>query len=174
LAKSRGRARLLEALSGCRRVNIDTSALIDYMEDRRPYADLMEAVFRRVSDGELEAILSSIVQMELLVKPIRDHNLDHVGEVIRFTEQTENLMVVEVSRPVAIQAAVIRAEGLAAPDSLILATGAITRCGATITNDGKWPGIVDRLRKRPSMFRGYEETPLNMPKVLYLNDYVDG
>jgi len=144
------------------------------MEDCRPYADLMEAVFRRVSDGELEAVLSSITQMELLVKPIKDHNLDLVDKVNGLIEQTENLTVIDVSRPVVLQAAVIRAAGLTVPDSLIMATGVVTECDATITNDGRWRRIVDSLRSRPPMLRGYERVPLHMPKIIYLSDYVDG
>jgi predicted nucleic acid-binding protein len=172
LARPRGEARFIANLSTCRRVNLDTSALIYYLEDRRPYADLMEAVFRRVSSGELEAVVSSIAQMELLVRPIRERDLEVVGEVIEFTEQTANLTVVDVSRAVAMQAAVIRAEGLGVPDSLIVATGAVAECDATITNDGGWRRVVEALRRRPPLMRG--EVRLSMPKVVLLNDYVDG
>jgi predicted nucleic acid-binding protein len=132
----------------------------------------MEAVFRLVSSGEMEAVVSSIAQMELLVKPIRERHLEVVGEVIEFTERTANLRVVDVSRPVAMQAAVIRAEGLGVPDSLIIATGAVAECDATITNDGGWRRVVEALRRRPALMRG--EVRLSMPKVVLLNDYVDG
>jgi predicted nucleic acid-binding protein len=172
LARPRGEARFIANLSTCRRVNLDTSALIYYLEDRRPYSDLMEAVFRLVSSGEMEAVVSSIAQMELLVKPIRERHLEVVGEVIEFTERTANLRVVDVSRPVAMQAAVIRAEGLGVPDSLIIATGAVAECDATITNDGGWRRVVEALRRRPALMRG--EVRLSMPKVVLLNDYVDG
>jgi predicted nucleic acid-binding protein len=152
-------------------VNLDTNALVYYLEDRRPYADLMEAVFRRVSGGELEAVMSSIAQMELLVKPIRERDLEAMGEVIEFTERTANLRVVDVARPVAMQAAVVRAEGLEVPDSLIVATGAVTECDATITNDHDWRRAVEALNRRPAMMRG--DVRLNLPKVIYLSDYVD-
>jgi len=170
LARPSGEARFIANLSICRRVNLDTNALVYYLEDRRPYADLMEAVFRRVSSGELEAVVSSIAQMELLVKPIRERDLRAMGEVIEFTERTANLRVVDVSRPVAMQAAVIRAEGLGVPDSLIVATGAVAECDATITNDGGWRRVVERLRRRPALMRG--EVRLSVPKVIYLDDYV--
>lgn len=172
MARPRRENRFLETLSGCRRVNLDTNTLVYYLEDRGPQADLMEAVFRRVSSGELEAVVSSIAQMELLVKPIREHNLGAIGEVVEFTERTANLSVVDVSRVVALQAAVIRAEGLDVPDSLIVATGAVSECDATITNDGGWRRVVEALGRRPPTMRGV--VPLTMPKIIYLNDYVEG
>ena len=171
MARPRGETRFIANLSVCRRVNLDTNALVYYLEDRRPYADLMEAVFRRVSSGELEAVVSSIAQMELLVKPVRERDLRAMDEVLEFTERTANLSVVDVSRPVAMQAAVIRAEGLDVPDSLIVATGAVAECDATITNDGAWRRVVEALRRRPPMMRG--DAVLGIPKVIYLSDYVE-
>ena len=172
MATTSGEARFITDISNCRRVNLDTNALVYYLEDRRPYADLMEAVFRRVSSGELEAVVSSIAQMELLVKPIREGNLEAMGEVIEFTERTVNLRVVDISRAVAMQAAVVRAEKLDVPDSLIVATGAVAECDATITNDGDWRRVVEALGRRPPMMRG--AVPLDLPKIIYLNDYAEG
>ncbi len=151
-------------------MNLDTNALIYYLEDRRPYADLMEAAFELIDKGELQAVVSSICQLELLVKPIRENDLDAVDEIMEFLEQTANLAVLEVSRPVALQAAVVRAEGLPVPDALIVATGAAAGCDATITNDGDWQRIVEALRRRPALIR--DGTPRAMPRVICLKDYV--
>jgi predicted nucleic acid-binding protein len=170
LAKPRGEARFIDALSACRRVNLDTNALIYYLEDRRPYADLMEAVFELIDRGELEAVVSSIAQMELLVKPIRENDLEAVDEIMEFTEQTANLRMFEVSRAVALQAALIRAEGLPVPDALIIATGAAAECDATITNDGDWRRAVEVLAQRPAPIRG--DAPPPMPRIIYLKDYI--
>ena len=167
---TRGEARLLAALRDCRLVNIDTNALVYYLDDRLPYADLMEAVFRRVRRGEMKIVISSVAQMELLVKPIKDRDITAIDAVIGFTEQTANMTVVDVSRPVVMQAARLRAEGLPVADSLILATGLVMECNAIITNDGGWRRIVDTLKERSPIMPG--DVPLSMPKVLYLNDYV--
>ena len=132
----------------------------------------MEAVLELTDRGELEAVVSSIIEMELLVKPIRENDLQAVDEILQFVEQTENLRVVEVSRSVALQAAVVRAAGLAAPDALIIATGAAADCDATITNDGAWQRAVEMLRRRPALTHG--DGPPSMPKVICLKDYVGG
>lgn len=163
----------MKALSECRRVNLDTNVLVYYLEDQAPYAELMEALFRLVSEAQLEAVISSIAQMELLVKPIRDGDLKATGEIIELTERTPNLRVVDVSRPVALYAAVVRAQGLDVPDALIVATGAFAECDATITNDGRWRRAVEAVGVRgPAVIRG--ETRLNMPEIIYLHDYADG
>jgi hypothetical protein len=69
-----------------------------------------------------------------------------------------------------MQAARLRAEGLPVADSLIFATGLAAECNAIITNDGGWRRVVDTLKDRPAM-AGNASPPL--PKILYLNDYVD-
>jgi predicted nucleic acid-binding protein len=154
----------------------------------------MGALFRLVDEGSLEVVMSRIVQMELLVKPIRERNLDAVGEVIHFTERTPNVRMVDLFHHVVVQAAFVRADsldirdegrdedkaadgrkcreaGLAVPDCLVVATGIVTQCDATITNDRRWRRTLERLALRPPMARGPQF--LNLPPTLYLHEYVD-
>ena len=170
MAAQGGERRFLEALSGCRRVNLDTNAVIYYFGGGEPYGRLMKALFRLVDRGSLEVLISGIVQMELLVKPIREGNLDAVGEVINFTERTPNVRVVDVSRLVVMQAAFVRADGLEVADSLVLATGIVAECDATVTNDRRWQPVLRRLAKRPPMARG--DVFLSLPRMLYLDGFV--
>jgi predicted nucleic acid-binding protein len=171
LAARGGEQRLLRALSGCARVNLDTNAVIYYFGGGEPYGRLMKALFGLVDRGSLEVVISGIVQMELLVKPIREGNLDAVGEVIHFTERTPNIRVVDVSRPVVMQAAFVRADGLEVADSLVLSTGIVAECDATVTNDKRWRLPLARLARRPPMARGDGE--LRLPRLLCLDEFVD-
>ena len=169
---ARGRERrFLEALSGCRKVNLDTNAVIYYFGGGEPYGRLMKALFGLVGRGSLEVVISGIVQMELLVKPIREGNLDAVDEVVHFTERTPNVQVVDVSRPVVMQAAFVRADGLEVADSLVLSTGIVTECDATITNDKRWRLALARLARRPPIARG--DVLLKLPRLLSLDEFVD-
>lgn len=183
----------LEALSGCRRVNLDTSPFVYYFGGGEPYGALMRVLFGLVDRGSLEVVVSRIVQMELLVKPIREGNLDALDEVINFTERTPNVRVVDVFHQVVVQAAFVRANsldvrdegrneetsndggykerGLVVPDCLVVATGIVTQCDATITNDRRWRRTLERLALRPPMARGPEL--LNLPPTLYLYEYAD-
>lgn len=191
---AQGRQRqFLDALSACRRVNLDTNPVVYYFGGGEPYGTLMRALFELVDKGSLEVVISRIVQMELLVKPIREGNLDAVGEVIHFMERTPNVRVVDVFHHVVVQAAFVRADsldirdegrnretaddresnqgGLVVPDCLVVATGIVTQCDATITNDRRWRRTLERLALRPPMARGPEL--LNLPPTLYLHEYVD-
>jgi len=192
LAAQGKQRQFIEALSGFRRVNLDTNPIVYYFGGGEPYGTLMRALFRLVDKGPLEVVMSRIVQMELLVKPIREGNLDAVGEVIHFTERTPNVRVVDLSSPVVFQAASVRAysldirdegrnreaaddreeeRGLVVPDCLVVATGVVTQCDATITNDRRWRRTLERLSVRPPMARGPEF--LNLPPTLYLHEYTD-
>ena len=194
MAARGGEHRFLEALSGCRKVNLDTNPVVYYFGGGEPYGTLMGALFRLVDEGSLEVVMSRIVQMELLVKPIRERNLDAVGEVIHFTERTPNVRMVDLFHHVVVQAAFVRADsldirdegrdedkaadgrkcreaGLAVPDCLVVATGIVTQCDATITNDRRWRRTLERLALRPPMARGPQF--LNLPPTLYLHEYVD-
>lgn len=185
--------RFLEALSGCRRVNLDTNPVVYYFGGGEPYGRLMRALFGLVRKGSLEVVISRIVQMELLVKPIRDKDLDAAGEVIHFMRTTPNLEVADVSLPIVIEAAFVRADsldvrdegrneaaaddrkgeegGLVVPDCLVIATGMVTQCDATITNDRRWRRTLEKLALHPPMAHGPEF--LNLPPTLYLHEYVD-
>jgi predicted nucleic acid-binding protein len=171
LAERGGEQRFLRALSGCRRVNLDTNAVIYYFGGGEPYGRLMKTLFGLVDEGSLEVVISGIVQMELLVKPIREGNLDAVDEVIQFTERTPNVLVADVSRPVVMQAAFVRADGLQVADSLVLSTGIVTGCDATITNDRRWQRPLTRLARRSPMAHG--DKYLHVPRMLYLDEFVD-
>jgi predicted nucleic acid-binding protein len=170
LAERGGEQQFLSALSGCHTVNLDTNAVIYYFGGRAPYGGLMKALFGLADRGSLEIVISAIVQMELLVKPIAEGNLDAVGEVIHFTERTPNVRVVDVSRPIVGQAAFIRADGLSVADSLVLATGIVEECDATVTNDRRWKRPLARFARRSPMARGQKK--LELPRHLCLDDFV--
>ena len=194
MAARGGEQRFLRALSGYRKVNLDTNPIVYYFGGGEPYGRLMKALFGLVDRGSLQVVISRIVQMELLVKPIRDGDLDAVGEVIHFTESTPNVRVEDVSQLIVVQAAFVRADsldvrdkgrdknraaddckcedkGLVVPDCLVVATGIVEGCDATITNDRRWRQTLKRLALRPPMAHG--PVYLNLPPTLYLHEYVD-
>lgn len=172
MGRTRGEARFIEALSTCRRVNIDTNTIIYYFAGGSPQGLLAKALFGMVIRKELEAVISAIVQMELLIRPVREGDTEAASEILAFTEQTPNLKVVDASRPVVIHAATLRAEGLSIPDSLIISTGMVEECDAVVTNDGGWRQAIAKISPRSSIVPR-PALSLPMPKVLYLNDFVD-
>ena len=165
-------------------MNLDTNILIYHLEDERRYASLVKPLFERAVEGSLEIVISAIAFMEALVGPIRSGNTDLLERLINMADAHPNVWVEEVSRPIVVQAAFIRADSLdvrgkdqgekalAVADCLVLATGIVTGCEATITNDKRrWRRTLERLARRPPVARG--DVFLRPPRMLYLDEFVD-
>lgn len=99
--------------------------------------------------------ISTVVEMELLVKPIREGDNIARDKAELFLRGTHNLAVRAMDRIVARRAANLRARTrLASLDAIIVATALEERCDAIIGNDSY---IASR--------------PTGIP-YLYLDDYV--
>lgn len=157
-------------LQSFRRLNLDTCAVIYFLDETGPYRELVGDAFRLAAAGRLELVLPGIAQMELLVGPLRRGRPDLVETVIDVTERFPNLRVAEMSRRVLLAAAAIRAaSGLKAPDALIVATAAVERCDATLGNDGDcWR----RASAVPEVTLPGAAGALAVPPYLRLSDYV--
>jgi predicted nucleic acid-binding protein len=166
-------------------LNLDTNVLIYHLADEPRYASLIAPLFQRAVEGSLEIVVSAIAFMEALVGPIRSGNLDLLERLMSMALSHPNVWVEEVSRPIVVQAAFIRADSLdvrdndqnepkalAVADCLVLATGIVAECGATLTNDQRrWRRTLAKLAQRTPMARGPEF--LKLPPTLYLDEYVD-
>lgn len=123
-------------IRGVRRVAFDTNALIYLFEAREPYAEMVAAVLRRLETGDCVGVISTVVEMELLVRPFREQDLAFVDRLSLFLRHERNLIVRSVDSLVARTAAALRARSrLGAPDALIAATAAVEGCDAIIGND---------------------------------------
>ena len=123
-------------IAGLQRLAFDTNALIYLFEGREPHADLVAAMLGRVEGGHALGIVSTIVEMELLVRPLRQQDFAFVVGLDLFLRNERNWVLRDVDRAVARSAAAIRANsGMKAPDALIAATAALEGCDAIIGND---------------------------------------
>lgn len=105
--------------------------------------------------GHALGVISTIVEMEILVKPMRERDDSAHDRAETFFRQRPNLSVRAVDRVVARRAADLRARTRLLPlDAIIVATGVEERCDAIIGNDSM---IASRN--------------LGIP-YLYLDDYV--
>jgi len=112
-------------------------------------------VLRKAESASIEVILSCLVELELLVKPLCQKNRALVNGITIFLEQFPNLRTVPVSRGIARRAAEIRAESrLSLPDAVIVATCLDQGCGVVVGNDKR---CAERIRE---------------VKYIYLDDFV--
>ena len=125
-----------DELAGLRRVAFDANALIYYLDGRDPYRGQVAAVLRMIEEGRAVGFLSTVVEMELMVMPLRTRNTEAVERVEALLRLTPNLFVRPVARAEARAAASVRAAtGLRAPDAIIAASAALDRCDVIIGND---------------------------------------
>lgn len=144
-----------ERLSSLRRIALDTNVIIYKLENATRYSQLVEPVFGLLNRGRIAIILSRVVEMEALVRPLRDNDRAAVDVLTLLFARTPNLRVRDVDQAIAHRAADVRAiTRLRAPDAIIAATALEERCEALIGNDKI---MASRLRGIP---------------YLYLDDYI--
>lgn len=128
--------RWLEDLSAYRRVALDTNVVIYALEDVVPYRELAQHLLRLMERGFMLGTVSTVVEAEVLVKPLRQHDQLAVERTELFFRQSPNLVVRSFDRAIARRAALVRATGrLLLPDAIIVATALEERCDVLIGND---------------------------------------
>ncbi len=147
--------RWLQDLKAYRRVALDTSAVIYGLEDVAPYRELAQHVFALMERGLMIGMASTVVEAEVLVKPLRDGNWPNLARAELFFRDSPNLVIRGFDRAIARRAAKVRATSrMPLPDAIVVATALEERCDAIVGNDSR---VASR--------------PLGIP-YLYLDDYV--
>ena len=147
--------RWLDDLRTCRQVGLDTNVLIYLLDNVQPYRELAGQVLHMMDRGLIVASISTIVEAEMLVRPIRDRNRRAQETIELFLRNSPNLVLRSVDRAVAKRAAEVRAASrLRLPDAIVVATAIEERCDVLIGNDG-------------AMSRGVPGIP-----YLHLDDYI--
>ena len=113
-------SRWQDQLSMLRRVAFDSNALIYFLDDSEPYASLVAEAIAMMEEGRGVGVVSTVVEMEILVKPIRERDAGARDRAETFLRDRRNLFVRPVDRAVARRAADVRARTRLAPlDSMI-------------------------------------------------------
>lgn len=140
--------RLQAALSQAGKVGLDTSVLIYHFEGNPRYAGLTSLIFSKVAGG-LEAVLSTLAIMELLVKPFQSHSPKVVEGLVSQLKAMPNFRFVPPGFDIAVEAARIRARSsLRPPDALHLATSLMEGADVFITNDGDFRPMAGKERAK--------------------------
>ena len=128
--------RWLNDLRTYRRVALDTNVVIYALEEVAPYKELVEPLFNLMERGFIVATVSTIVEAEVLVKPIRERDRLTLRKVELFFRNSPNLVIRGCDRAVARRAASVRARTpLRLPDAIVVATAVEEGCDALIGND---------------------------------------
>ncbi len=119
-----------------KRVYIDTSPIIYYLENSALYMDKMKRFFELCLDNNIQIVTSTITIEEYLVFPYASGKLELVDNFKRFIRYM-NIKIVDINDEVAEQAAKIRGQfkSFKAMDSLQLAAAIVSKCDMFFTND---------------------------------------
>lgn len=122
-----------EALTGVYRLAVDTSALIDFVEQAPRSVAALRKIFTRAESNELELMGSVILTTETLLVGT-DLGTVPIDDYEAMLKKIELVAVVE---PIARRAAEYRITyGMATADALHLATEVMLDCDALVTCDG--------------------------------------
>ena len=159
-----------EQVAGLRHVGLDTNACIYLLTRHEPLMEPVRRLLERANARQLAISISRLVQMELLIHPLRHRDLREREVIIDLTERSVGVEVTDLSRTVMFLAAEIRAHTrLKAPDAIVVASAAASGCQAIVGNDKRFRDIEALGGAR---FLGMGSRPVAMPAYLHLDDFV--
>jgi predicted nucleic acid-binding protein len=137
-----------------RRIAIDTSIFIYYLEANPTYVDMAGEVFSWLERSPNTAVTSTLTMAELLVQPYRAGNEPLVNKYFGLLSLFPHLEWVAPDLTIADAAAQIRAHRrLRTPDALQAATAICRGATAILTNHAEFArvpqievGVLDQLR----------------------------
>ncbi len=119
-----------------RRIGLDTSIFIYYLEANPTYVEMASEVFTWLERSPHAAVTSTITMTELLVHPYRAANEELVNQYYALLSSFPNLDWVAPDLGIADTAAQLRAQyRLRTPDALQAATAIRRGATAFLTND---------------------------------------
>ena len=117
-------------------IGLDTSVFIYHLEAHPDYQPLTQELLAGVEIGQWKAVTSTVTVMELTVRPWQLDRPAVAREYEALLAHFPNLVLADVTRDVARQAAQLRARYRVRPaDALQVATALIHSATAFVTND---------------------------------------
>lgn len=123
-------------MTGYKRIFIDTSPFIYYLENSSLYFGKMLKFFTKCYMDKIEIVTSTITVEEYLVYPYSGQKTELIENFDRFLKYMK-IKVVPIDEEIARQAAKVRAKykDFKAMDALQIATACISKCDLIFTND---------------------------------------
>jgi len=116
-------------LKGRYRVFFDSAPLIYYFEDHPHYAPVVDRVLQLIDRGEITGCTSVVTLIELLTKPLKEHNELLAEEYERVLIGARGFRVLDVTAKIGAMAARLRARyGLKTPDAIQIAVAIASKC----------------------------------------------
>lgn len=119
-----------------KKIVIDTSPIIYYMEEDTKYLAILEEFFTMVDNGEIEGIVSVVTLLETLVRPLKERDFVLAENYRRILTESINMELVDITPKIATKAAEIRSKyGILLPDAIQAAVTINHKADFLLTND---------------------------------------
>ena len=117
-----------------------------FLEGHAVFGDLAEQALRVVQEGQVEALLSSVGLMELLVRPLAEGRPDVADEHEAALDRVTHLRIVPFNGEAHRRAAQLRAKyGLRPPDALLMGSALAEGATAYVTNDTRLRAVDELM-----------------------------
>lgn len=136
--------KISDVLPAVRRLYIETTPLIYYVEANPTYITKMDAILKVVENGPLEVCSAVITLMEVLVHPLRAGNAALAQQYRDILVNNDDLKLLPITIHIAEVAADLRARyGLRTPDALHIAAAISAGCDTFLTNDSSFKRVAE-------------------------------
>jgi predicted nucleic acid-binding protein len=126
--------RVEEALTGVKRLFLDTAPVVYFVEQNPEFIDRVEPIFARL-DLDIIGVVSAVTLAECLVFPIK-RGLTDLEQAFEDVVNSDLVEFIATDREIAKLTAIIRAKyNFQLPDSIQIATAIVSNCDAFLTND---------------------------------------
>jgi predicted nucleic acid-binding protein len=130
-----------QALEGVRTLFLDTAPIIYYIQRNVEYFSLVQPIFEKLSNRDLQAVISPITVMECLHKPCQDGMVD-LQEYFTDILLDEAVIFTATDRSVMLKAIEVRVTyNLKLADAIQVATAITSNCDAFLTGDARLGSI---------------------------------
>ena len=140
------------ALEQHRLIGIDTTVFVYAFDAHPEFGAACEAVLRSVEAGRVEAVMSTLVLSELLVRPFRLSRMDVAARYVDALARHPHLVQVPADGPICQLAAKLRGQvpALRLPDAVHMATALAKGATALVSNDARLPATTGLAILRPT------------------------
>ena len=136
--------RLGDFLRKHRKVYLDSSIFIYFVQRHPRYFDLCDRIFRDMEEDRIEGLTSTLTLLELLVQPYRLKREDIVLKFYSLFTTYPHLNWIQLSLGISDLAAKLRAEyNLKTPDAVQIASALSNGAAAFICNDKAFLRVKD-------------------------------
>lgn len=117
-------------------IGLDTVVFIYFLERHEAHYAGARALFERIEQGRLRAVVSTLLFSELLVPAFQAGEHERAKAITELLGSFPGLSLVPVCSEISVEAARLRADhGLRTPDAIHMATAVVAGASALVTND---------------------------------------